>query len=144
MYKILWTGPLSVNFKLAVLLKNHVEWVFPPVFNWRHLYANCPTDIYLVKVNNRNTRTRCEKCSKLTIKTPNAKWRCSGVILTPVRGKALQTFSSKVLSRRPSETGFISIFSLLWYRRFVTAFLFSWIILCNKWELQFFDICDSE
>ena len=25
--------------------------------------------IYLLKVNNRNTRTRCEICSKLTIKT---------------------------------------------------------------------------
>ena len=27
-----------------------------------------PVDIYLFKVNNRNTRTRCEICSKLTIK----------------------------------------------------------------------------
>ena len=26
--------------------------------------------IYLLQVNNRNTRTRCEICSKLTIKTP--------------------------------------------------------------------------
>ena len=26
-------------------------------------------DIYLLKVNNRNTRTRCETCSNLTIKT---------------------------------------------------------------------------
>ena len=29
-----------------------------------------PANIYLFKVNNRNTRTRCEICSKLTIKTP--------------------------------------------------------------------------
>ena len=28
-----------------------------------------PVKIYLVKVNNRNTRKRCEICSKLTIKT---------------------------------------------------------------------------
>ena len=28
-----------------------------------------PGGIYLFKVNNRNTRTRCEICSKLTIKT---------------------------------------------------------------------------
>ena len=27
--------------------------------------------IYLPKVNNRNTRPRCEICSKLTIKTPD-------------------------------------------------------------------------
>ena len=29
-----------------------------------------PAGIYLLKVNNRNTRTRCEICSKLTIKIP--------------------------------------------------------------------------
>ena len=28
------------------------------------------TGIYSLKANNRNTRTRCEICSKLTIKTP--------------------------------------------------------------------------
>ena len=28
-----------------------------------------PVGIYMFKVNNRNTRTRCEICSKLTIKT---------------------------------------------------------------------------
>ena len=28
-----------------------------------------PAGIYLLKVNNRNTRTKCEICSKLTIKT---------------------------------------------------------------------------
>ena len=26
--------------------------------------------VYMFKVNNRNTRKRCEKCSKLTTKTP--------------------------------------------------------------------------
>ena len=32
--------------------------------------------IYLLKVNNRNTRTRFEICSKLTIKTPERRqWR---------------------------------------------------------------------
>ena len=29
-----------------------------------------PASIYLLKVNNRNIRTRYEICSKLTIKTP--------------------------------------------------------------------------
>ena len=29
-----------------------------------------PAGIYLLKVNDRNTRTRCEICSKLTIKIP--------------------------------------------------------------------------
>ena len=29
-----------------------------------------PARIYLLKVNNRNTKTRCEICSMLTVKTP--------------------------------------------------------------------------
>ena len=38
--------------------------------------------IYLLKVNNRNTRTRCEICSKLTINTPERRhWRRSGVFI---------------------------------------------------------------
>ena len=32
--------------------------------------GNNPVGIYLLKVNNRNTRTRCEICSKLMMKTP--------------------------------------------------------------------------
>ena len=35
-----------------------------------------PAGIYLLKVNNRNTRTRCEICSKLTIKTPERTFWC--------------------------------------------------------------------
>ena len=33
-----------------------------------------PAGIYLFKVNNRNTRTRCEICSKLTIKIPERRY----------------------------------------------------------------------
>ena len=36
----------------------------------------------MLKVNNRNTRARCEICSKLTIKTPKRRhWRRSGVFI---------------------------------------------------------------
>ena len=38
--------------------------------------GNFPADNYMFEVNNRNTRTRCEICSKLTVKTP-------GVVLVP-------------------------------------------------------------
>ena len=45
-------------------------------------YINIPAGIYLLKVNNRNTRTRCEICSKLTINTPERRqWRRSGVFI---------------------------------------------------------------
>ena len=41
-----------------------------------------PVGIYLLKVNNRNTRTRCKICSELTIKTPERRhWRRSGVFI---------------------------------------------------------------
>ena len=33
-------------------------------------FLDNPASIYLFKVSNRNTRTMCEICSKLTIKTP--------------------------------------------------------------------------
>ena len=36
----------------------------------------------MFKVNNRKFRTRCEICSKLTIKTPGrSQWGCSGVFI---------------------------------------------------------------
>ena len=37
-----------------------------------------PAGIYLLKVNNRKTRTRCAICSKLTIKTPERRHRQLG------------------------------------------------------------------
>ena len=43
--------------------------------------SSYPVDIYLLNVNNRNTRTRCEICSKLTRKTPERRHRRSGVFL---------------------------------------------------------------
>ena len=36
---------------------------------WNELKWN-PASNYMFKVNDRNTRTRCEMCLKLTIKTP--------------------------------------------------------------------------
>ena len=46
----------------------------------------CPiflaASIYLPKVNNSNTRAKCEICSKLTIKTlERRQWRCPGVFI---------------------------------------------------------------
>ena len=36
----------------------------------------------MIEVNNRNTRTRCEICSRLTIQTPEQRhWRRSGVFI---------------------------------------------------------------
>ena len=41
-----------------------------------------PVGIYMFKVSNRNTRSRCEVYSKLTIKTPERRhWRRSSVFI---------------------------------------------------------------
>ena len=47
-------------------------------FDWVLITPMCnsktfPADIYLLKVNSRNTRTRYEICSELTIKTPERR-----------------------------------------------------------------------
>ena len=53
--------------------------------NWvllRQTWWHSPADIYLFKVNNRNTRKSCEIFSKLTIKTKErCQWRNSGVFI---------------------------------------------------------------
>ena len=39
--------------------------------NSKNYWNNNPASNYMFKVNNRNTRTKCDICSKLTIKTPD-------------------------------------------------------------------------
>ena len=46
-----------------------------------HHFINISRQL-LLKPNNRDTRTKCEICSKLTIKTPERRhWRRSGVYI---------------------------------------------------------------
>ena len=49
---------------------------------WKHpQFFSIPVGIYLPKVN-KNTRTRCEICSKLTITTPaRRQWRLTVVVI---------------------------------------------------------------
>ena len=59
----------------------------PPMTEWRQWRRSSVfivdfTGIYLFKVNNRNDRTKCEICWKLTIKTQELRqWRRSGVFI---------------------------------------------------------------
>ena len=51
-------------------------------FLWRAFLDSFPAGIYLLKFNNRNTRTRCKLCSKLTKNTPERRYWClSGVFI---------------------------------------------------------------
>ena len=49
---------------------------------WQSIIENYPANIYMFKVNNRNTKKRWKLCSKLTIKIPERHhWRHSGVFI---------------------------------------------------------------
>ena len=49
------------------------------LFFQRNFYY--PVGNYMFKASNRNTKTRCEKCSRLTIKTPERRHCRSGVFI---------------------------------------------------------------
>ena len=56
----------------------HPKWNFISV----KMATMNPAGIYLLKGNNKNTRTKCEICSKLTIKTPERPyWRRAVVFI---------------------------------------------------------------
>ena len=57
----------------------------------------------MFKVNNRDTRTRCEICSKIAIKTPEHRhWRRSGVFIVKFKHitNLVLVFLLLTLSRR--------------------------------------------
>ena len=74
-YKVL---PLNVGrVNLRLIFTNDSRW-FISLTVWSSNLAN----IYLFTFNNRNTRKRCEICSKVTIKTPERRQcRRSGVFI---------------------------------------------------------------
>ena len=53
-----------------------------------------PTGIYLLKVNNRNTRTRCEIWSKLTLKTPVRRRKYLNPSLEWIKNKQQKSYFS--------------------------------------------------
>ena len=67
-----WNSKKLVTGEITVVLTNYSS-------TW---YTTFPVSIYMFKVNNKNTRTRCEICLKLTIKTPQRRhWRDYGVFI---------------------------------------------------------------
>ena len=81
----------SPGFNCATILRNSSEWLFSIDVNSSKktipkntqnlgfylvsilLFRDFPGEIYLFNVNNRNTRTMCEICSKLKTKTPKRR-----------------------------------------------------------------------
>ena len=60
---------------LIIIIKNSIFGVRQtPECTCQYLHSSLPACIYLFKVSNRNTRTRCQICSKLTIKTTERRY----------------------------------------------------------------------
>ena len=93
--KILWWKKYE---KLETVDKSLAFHNFVVTQNFDHAI---PANIYLYKFNNRNTRKRCERCSKLTIKTPELRhWRRPGVFIdfTPFSSVSIVHFEHINLS----------------------------------------------
>ena len=77
---------LRINNSLEEFIRKRIFAVSDCLHNQRLIiplnFNYNPVGNYMFKVNNRNTRTRCEICSKLTTKTPEPRyWRRSGVFI---------------------------------------------------------------
>ena len=73
-----------LNKKSFLIEAKSIFLIFLRSFFWSNIKSNRhnPAGYYMFKVNNRNTRTSCEICSKLTIKTPErCHWRRSGFFI---------------------------------------------------------------
>ena len=69
-----WWAHLRVLFSCLSQLKKYIIKCI--------IANNFPANIYLFKVNNRNSRKRCDICSTLIIKAPERRhWLCSGVFI---------------------------------------------------------------
>ena len=62
------------KYRLSVRIQSSfLVLIFPNLDRiWRFTFS--PADIYFIEVNNWNNRTKCEICSKLTIKTLERHW----------------------------------------------------------------------
>ena len=65
------------NYRSNKKIRKNMSW-----FKKKSNNSDNPAGNYMFKVSNRNTRTRYEVCSKLTIKTPERRqWHRSGVFI---------------------------------------------------------------
>ena len=76
-------GLLQLHCRVGKLLKTRNREVIVFWYKMRIMAEmGIPIGNYMFKVKNRNTRTGCEICLKLTIKTPERlHWRRSGVFI---------------------------------------------------------------
>ena len=75
---LLFTSRKRFSWKQSEIVRSNSTWMC-----WNP-WSRYPTNSYLLKVNNRNARKRCEVCSNLTITPERRHWRRSGVFIVDV------------------------------------------------------------
>ena len=105
--------------------------------SWLHL----PVGIYLLKVNNRNTRIKCEICSKLTIKAPESRqWRRSDVFIANFEHISHLTLVFLLLTLNMCLPAGLCLYQYMNFLSFLFFYLLISInfILHKLWELSCF------
>ena len=78
-----------------------------------------PAGIYLLKVNNRNTRARSEICSNLTIKTPERRqWHRSGVFIVNFKHISHLLLVFSIVDFEQVNVNWVDTFSIQSYKIF--------------------------
>ena len=97
------------------------------------LYPNPPGN-YMFKVNNINTRTKGEICSKLTIKTPERRhWRCSGLFIVNLE-HSTPFFIVFIIYFEHGNVCWVSFYCFLTSNTLSTVIFFSSFFLFACWE----------
>ena len=86
------------------------------------------TSICLLKVNNRNTRARCEKCSKLTITTPERRHWC--LYFTPCSSASIVIFEHVIPAGYTIFKKKIVIFIPPWKKNYSKFLYNDWSTVC--------------
>ena len=102
-----------------------------PISSWRSF----PAGICLLKVNNRNNRTRCKICSELLVKTPE---RRQNNIRVRIRGYVLvsQKFwrrSDDLIANFKHILHLVSVFLLLTLSRYIRL---GYNIVLSNWKFH--------
>ena len=94
-----------------------------------NFWCKLPVGIYMFKVNNRNTRKRCEICSKLTIKTPFSSVSIVNFEQVNADWDRSMWFCQSMLNHLFK--------SMLLHERFSLVYLSSYSIQVNSFQVNF-------
>ena len=121
---------IYIIFAYLLLIFSFAKVIFSAIKNCHldveFLTFTYPADIHLLKVNNRSSKTRCEICSKLTIKTQEWRQTCSKLTMkTPERyhfpsfrlnaERSLNIFGAVLVSLLQDTYFYLNIFNTLRY-----------------------------